>query len=141
MQAAAAGIAAGALASGAPVLLAGGTQMIAVAALLRRLAGLGFAPDPGGLLAVGTTRWVVDDPTADASGLMRDVGDEPLLATPLSFADSPHAQLRRYEDYLVKEGVGAGGAVIAAAITANIDCAQIAQRVETMYEQMFLVRN
>jgi NaMN:DMB phosphoribosyltransferase len=120
------------------VLLAGGTQMIAVAALLRRLAAVGQCPDSTGLVAVGTTRWVAEDPTADAAGLMRDAANDPLLATPLSFAASAHAQLRRYEDHLVKEGVGAGGAVIAAALTADISCDQIAARVEAMYEQMFL---
>jgi uncharacterized protein (TIGR00303 family) len=139
MQAATSGIAAGAIDLGTPVLLAGGTQMIAVVALLRRLAAAGLCPDPTGLIAVGTTRWVVEDPTADAAGLMRDVGDDPLLATPLSFAESVHAQLRRYEDYLVKEGVGAGGAAIAAALAADVSSDQIAARVEAMYEQMFLV--
>jgi uncharacterized protein (TIGR00303 family) len=140
MQPVAAGIAAGALACGTPVLLAGGTQMIAVVALLRRLAARGRCIDPTGLLGVATTRWVVDDPTADAAGLMRDLGDDPLLATPLSFADSRHEALRRYEDYLVKEGVGAGGAVVAAALAADISCAQIMQRVEAIYEEMFLER-
>jgi len=139
MQAGAAGIAAGAIAAGAPVLLAGGTQMIAVTALLWRLADLGSCPEPAGMLAVGTTRWVVDDPTADAAGLMRDVGDEPLLATALTFADSRHTQLRRYEEYLVKEGVGAGGAAIAAALAANVSCTEVAERVENMYEEMFLI--
>jgi uncharacterized protein (TIGR00303 family) len=138
MQAAAAGIAAGSLDRGTPVLFAGGTQMIAVVALLRRLVAVGRCPDPTGMIAVGTTRWVVADPTADAAGLMGEVGDDPLLATPLSFAASSHAPLRRYEDYLVKEGVGAGGALIAAALAADISCEQVVARVESIYEQMFL---
>ncbi len=137
MQPAAAGLAAGAIAAGTPVLLAGGTQMIAVAALLRQLAAVDRCANPIGMIAVGTTRWVVEDPTADAAGLMRDVGADPLLATPLSFASSAHQPLRSYEDYLVKEGVGAGGAVIAAALAAEITCAQVMEQVEAMYERMF----
>ena len=71
MQPAAAGIAAGALGAGCPVLLAGGTQMIAVLALLQRLkrtASLFGGPAASAstpMLAVATTRWIVDDPLSD----------------------------------------------------------------------------
>jgi uncharacterized protein (TIGR00303 family) len=134
MQAAAAGLAAGALEAGAPVLLAGGTQMIAVVALLRRLAERGSAPDPAaGRVGVATTRWVVEDPTADAVGLMREVSHVPLLATPLSFQNARFASLRAYEENLVKEGVGAGGACVAAALTAGVTPDALLARVEEIY--------
>ena len=133
MQAAAAGIASGAGLGGAPVLLAGGTQMIAVLALLHRLAAAGRA-EAIESIAVATTRWVVEDPTADAAGLMRDVSVEPLLATGLSFAASHYPALRRYEEHLVKEGVGAGGAAVAAALAADLGCAALLERVECLFE-------
>ncbi|MBM2812404.1 MAG: hypothetical protein HW416_3163 [Chloroflexi bacterium] len=136
MQAAAAGIAAGALDGNVPVLLAGGSQMVAVLALLRRIEALGRPHIPQGSVAVGTTRWVVDDPTADVVGLMGEVGGGPLIATTLSFADSSHAALRRYEDFLVKEGVGAGGAAIAATLCAGITCAELLERTERIYERV-----
>ncbi len=139
MQPVAAGIAAGVMAEGLPVLLAGGTQMIAVAALLGRLVALGTCPDFQGSLAVGTTRWVAEDPTADAPGLMREVGEEPLLASGLSFAASPHPGLRRYEEYLVKEGVGAGGAAIAAALAADVTTDRLQRAVETLYERILVL--
>lgn len=134
MQAAAAGLAAGALEAGAPVLLAGGTQMIAVLCLLHRLAELGYAPDPADRVAVATTRWVVADPTADAPGLMREASCCPLLATPLSFQKARFASLRAYEENLVKEGVGAGGACVAAALTAGVTPESVLARVEEIYE-------
>lgn len=136
MQAAAAGLAAGALARGRPVLLAGGTQMVAVLALLSALHQAGTALSPDGNLAVATTRWVVDDPTSDAVGLMAEVGACPLLASTLSFAGSRHLQLRRYEDYLVKEGVGAGGAAVAAALAADVSPTALAERVEALYDAL-----
>jgi uncharacterized protein (TIGR00303 family) len=111
MQPLAAGIAAAAIESGADVLLAGGSQMVAVAALLQALHG------PAALhhVAVGTTRWVLVDPAADVAGLAADVLPElPLLAANLDFSASRHAGLRAYEQCLVKEGVGAGGACLAA---------------------------
>lgn len=136
MQAAAAGIAAGAADVDTPVLLAGGTQMAAVLGLVARLAARGIVPGPTTHLAVATTRWVVDDPTADLVGLMADLGGNPLLATPLCFAASRHEGLRRYEDYLVKEGVGAGGAAVAAALAAGVSCEALAARVEQLYERL-----
>ena len=101
------------------VLLAGGTQMLAVYALARAIAkykNLTWNPDA---IVVGTTRWVVEDPTGNTVDLALDVGDVPLLATALSFATSQFPQLRAYEQGFVKEGVGAGGAAIAAHLYRN----------------------
>lgn len=96
------------------VLLAGGTQMLAVYALAAAIArhySLPWCPDR---IAVGTTRWVAEDPTGDTVGLANVVGPVPLLATQLSFAASRYPQLRIYEEGFVKEGVGAGACAIAA---------------------------
>lgn len=136
MQPVVAGIAAAACQSGTPVLLAGGTQMVAVLALLHALGRAGRAPLPIDAIAVATTRWVTEDPTADIGGLMAEVGQEPLLATPLSFESSAHPLLRRYEDYLVKEGVGAGGACVAAHLTEGISCEAILARVDRLYAEI-----
>jgi uncharacterized protein (TIGR00303 family) len=96
------------------VLLAGGTQMLAVYALAQAIARheqLVWEPDQ---VIVGTTRWVAEDPTGDAVGLAHEIGTVPLLATQLSFAQSRYPQLRAYEQGFVKEGVGAGGCGIMA---------------------------
>lgn len=100
------------------VLLAGGTQMLAVYALARSIAqaeNLCWQPEQA---VVGTTRWVAEDATGDTIGLA-ELLEVPLLATNLSFADSRYAQLRVYEQGYVKEGVGAGGCAIAAHLFAN----------------------
>lgn len=96
------------------VLLGGGTQMLAVYALIQRICEfhqLDFNPAN---IAVGTTRWVAEDPTGDTLGLANSIGEVPLLATQLSFRDSQYSQLQSYEQGYVKEGVGAGGLAIAA---------------------------
>jgi uncharacterized protein (TIGR00303 family) len=101
------------------VLLAGGTQMLAVYALARVIATyqkLVWNPDA---IAIGTTRWVAEDPTSKTIDLALAVQDVPLLATQLSFAKSKFPQLRAYEQGFVKEGVGAGGAAIAAHLYQN----------------------
>ncbi|MDY6782695.1 MAG: TIGR00303 family protein [Cyanobacteriota bacterium] len=113
MQVAAAGIAIAASRT-RDVLLAGGTQMLAVYALsdaIARFYDLSWEPER---IVVGTTPWVTKDATSDAVGLARAVGDVPLLTAPLNFTASRYDQLRAYERGYVKEGVGAGGSAIAA---------------------------
>lgn len=112
------------------VLLAGGTQMLAVYALARAIAvtqGWDWYPDN---VVVGTTRWVAEDPTGDTVGLAELIGDVPLLATQLSFAESRHSQLRAYEQGFVKEGVGAGGCAIAAHLYQNWGQGELLQAID-----------
>lgn len=97
----------------AGVLLAGGTQMLAVHALMQALADQYQLPWQAEQVVVGTTRWVATDPTGDTVGLAQQLS-APLVATQLSFANSQHAALRAYEQGYVKEGVGAGGCAISA---------------------------
>jgi uncharacterized protein (TIGR00303 family) len=131
MQPLAAGIALGATAAGCDVLLAGGSQMLAVAALIDALHG------PGALerLAIGTTRWIVQDPAADVAGLARDIApDLPVLAANLDFSRSRHAGLRAYEQWLVKEGVGAGGACIAALLNTGVSIEHLEAAIDATYD-------
>jgi uncharacterized protein (TIGR00303 family) len=123
----------------AGVMLAGGTQMLAVYALTRAISfrmptaahqyNLVWNPER---IVVGTTRWVAEDATGDTVGLAETIGDVPLLATQLSFANSQFPQLRAYEQGFVKEGVGAGGAAIAASLYQNWTQTDLLSRVEAL---------
>jgi uncharacterized protein (TIGR00303 family) len=133
MQPVVAGMALGATRGGCDVLLAGGSQMLAVAALLRALDG------ERGLerIAVGTTRWIVQDPAADVTGLTADISpDLPLLAANLDFSASRHAGLREYERFMVKEGVGAGGACIAALLATGASLEALHERIDATYDEL-----
>ena len=112
MQAVAVGMAIGASRT-TGVMLGGGTQMLAVYALIQAIVG---QFEPGNLenITVGTTNWVALDSTGDTVGLAELIGGVPLLATGLSFAPSIYPFLRVYEQGYVKEGVGAGACAIAA---------------------------
>jgi len=92
-----------------PVLMAGGTQMTAVLAVVNAL-----NPDVLCNAAVGTTRWVVSDASSDIRGIVSQIADVPVLAADLDFGSSRFDGLKAYEKGIVKEGVGAGGASIAA---------------------------
>lgn len=114
------------------VLLAGGTQMLAVYALIEAIAdryALAWQPEQ---IVVGTTRWVAEDKTGDTVGLAQTVGKVPLLATQLSFAASSYPQLQVYEQGFVKEGVAAGGSAIAAHLTLGWNQNQLLQAIEAL---------
>lgn len=117
------------------VLLAGGTQMLAVCALARAVAKRYSLPWQPEQIVVGTTRWVAEDPTCDTVGLAKLIGDIPLIATQLSFATSRYASLRKYEAGYVKEGVAAGGCAIAASLYQNWQEPQILSAVEQLLEK------
>ena len=119
------------------VILAGGTQMLAVYALMQALVlayELTWQPQA---IVVGTTRWVAEDFTGQTVELAEMVGPVPLLATQLSFAASKYAQLRAYEQGYVKEGVGAGGCAISAHLTLGWDQTQLLQSVEALVERLY----
>jgi uncharacterized protein (TIGR00303 family) len=111
------------------VLLAGGTQMLAVYALIQAIAAEKKLPWNPEQVIVGTTRWVAEDPTGDTIGLAK-ILKAPLVATRLSFAASRYATLRAYEQGFVKEGVGAGGCAIAAHLYQNWGQARLLQAIE-----------
>jgi uncharacterized protein (TIGR00303 family) len=133
MQAVVAGMAIAA-SRGCGVLLAGGTQMLAVYALAQSIAQIYELPWQPEQVVVGTTRWVAEDPTGDTVGLAQ-ILQAPLLATQLSFANSQYAHLRAYEQGYVKEGVGAGGCAIAAHLYQGWDQLQLLKAVEAVAAQ------
>ena len=101
VQAAVLGTATGALGSGTEVVLAGGTQMIAVAALLRH----------GGLelpLELATTRFVAEDPAVDLAEVSAryELG---VTVTDPGFEHGEHVAVARYLAGEAKEGVAMGG--------------------------------
>ena len=108
MMPAFAGLVVGAAAQ-VPVLMAGGTQMTAVLAVINAL-----NPDVLCNVAIGTTRWIISDLTSDLKGIVAQISDVPILAADIDFGSSRFEGLKAYEKGIVKEGVGAGGATIAA---------------------------
>jgi uncharacterized protein (TIGR00303 family) len=92
-----------------PVLMAGGTQMCAVLAIIKAL-----NRNVLDNVAIGTTRWVASDRSSDLKGIIAQFADVPILAADIDFRNSSFGGLKAYETGIVKEGVGAGGAVIAA---------------------------
>ncbi|MEL6815210.1 MAG: nicotinate mononucleotide-dependent phosphoribosyltransferase CobT, partial [Cyanobacteria bacterium J06598_3] len=116
------------------VLLAGGSQMLAVYALIKALAQEQSIRWDAQQVVVGTTRWVIEDTSADTILIAKNVG-APYLASQINFSQSPYFQLRAYEQGFVKEGVGAGGCAIAAHLHKNWTKTQLRHAVEAVLRE------
>lgn len=126
-----AGIAKGALAAGSRVMLAGGTQMTAVLALLEKLR----VPLKG--LCIGTTSYLLMDSSSDLAGLVKNVSPSiPILSCDLRLGASTKPGLRAFAQGFVKEGVGAGGASVAALLKSDkLTGKMLMKAIERQYEQ------
>lgn len=89
-------------------VLAGGTQMVSVLSVIKHL---GLERD----VSIATTRYVAEDKSANFREMTEILGYQAFAADP-GFGNSRRKGLRMYEDGDVKEGVGAGGAMFAAAM-------------------------
>jgi uncharacterized protein (TIGR00303 family) len=116
-----------------PVLMAGGTQMSAVLAIVNAL-----EPSILDNVAIGTTRWIITDKSADLKGIVNQIADVPILAADLDFSQSNFDGLKAYEAGAVKEGVGAGGAAIAAMLKSkgSITKKILLREIEKNYEKI-----
>lgn len=116
-----------------PVLMAGGTQMGAVLSVVKAI-----NPSVLDNVAIGTTRWIMIDKTADLKGIITQIADVPILAADLDFGQSRFEGLRAYEAGAVKEGVGAGGAAIAAMAKSegSITKDTLLMEIESNYERL-----
>jgi uncharacterized protein (TIGR00303 family) len=110
MMAAVLGLIAGFQGTNVSVVLAGGTQMIAVYALAKHL-GLNTEK-----LAIATTRYVAEDKSANFMELTEILGVPVIYIADPGFGKSCLRGLHRYEAGTIKEGAGAGGAMYLAGL-------------------------
>jgi len=122
-----AGLIAGATSNGTAVTLAGGSQMVAAAALARH-AGVD-AP-----LRLATTSFVAADETFDVRA-GADALDLSLAVTDPGFDRGDHVAFERYRQGEAKEGVGMGGALWLAE-RAGVSMADVRDGVREYYDRL-----
>lgn len=122
-----AGVATGAIETGVDLTLAGGTQMLAAAALVRH-AGI-EAP-----FRVATTSFVAADETAAVRETATSL-DVNLAVTDPGFEHGDHVAFERYLAGVAKEGVGMGGALWLAE-RKGIDMSQVRDRIVSVYDRV-----
>jgi len=118
--------------SSVPVTLAGGTQMTAVCSVIK-----GIDPEfDFSDLCITTTIFVAEDETADINYIARQIADINIFAVDPEFEKSSVAGLKSYLDGSVKEGVGAGGAMMAAMLK-DINVDDIRVKIEDLCNKIF----
>ena len=114
------------------VLLAGGSQMIAIYTLLNQLSTQ-YAWNFKNVV-IGTTRWIVNDTTSQFLKLAQTVPTPPIISSAFSFKHSRFQQFTLFEQGYVKEGVGAGGCLIAAHLYQHWHQRTILEAMEALLE-------
>ncbi|MGQ9469482.1 MAG: nicotinate mononucleotide-dependent phosphoribosyltransferase CobT [Nitrososphaerales archaeon] len=118
-----------------PVILAGGTQMAAIVALISRI-----RPTILRNIAVGTTNYIIEDSTSSIGWLIDQSANIPIFGADPGLSESKKEGLRAYGSGFVREGVGAGGATLAAMlkskgkITTDVIRAEIDRNYEKIVE-------
>ncbi|WP_404809760.1 MULTISPECIES: nicotinate mononucleotide-dependent phosphoribosyltransferase CobT [Metallosphaera] len=110
-------------------ILAGGTQMAAVSAVIKEL-----SPEKLNSVGIITTKWIVNDTTARLMELVKTLGVK-LSHANLDLSQSQHEGLRVYERGFVKEGVGAGGAM-ALAMANGVTSENLVKKIDAFYSDL-----
>jgi NaMN:DMB phosphoribosyltransferase len=98
------------------VILAGGTQMLAVLQLAKHI---GYNTKNS---AIGCTSYIVDDSQAKFLETLYQIDNIAVLSCDPCLHNSQHFGFRSYADGFVKEGAGAGGAIIASLLKTENNC-------------------
>ena len=113
---------------GRDVILAGGTQMLAVAALLKAMG------EDLERFMIATTKWVINDKSSTFKETAKEIGVMYYYAN-LDFSKCRFKGLQDYERGYVKEGVGAGGATWLA-MKRGFSERDVVEKVEELYEKL-----
>lgn len=127
------GLACGISGSGSNVMLAGGTQMTAVIAVISAM------NRALGNICIGTTCYVANDPLSDIQGIANEIcSDFPICAVDLHFDDSERPGLSAFANGFVKDGAGAGGVSILAMLKSrgSLTGTSILRSIETEYDKL-----
>jgi NaMN:DMB phosphoribosyltransferase len=130
MLATVAGCIVGAAATGSTVMLGGGTQMAAAAAVARHA---GVEQE----LQLATTPYIMADDSAEI-GLLADDLEVDITVTDPGFGESTHSSMTGYTGGEVKEGAGMGGA-LALLDRTDVSMSELRDRVGALSERLLAV--
>jgi len=114
------------------VVLAGGTQMTAVLAFASKI---GFNEDN---TAIGTTSYITSDQNANFKNLVSEIADIPALAVDPGLKHSKFPGLKAFSEGFAKEGVGAGGSILASMLKTGNSSKQFLELAEKEYDRLFI---
>ena len=112
------------------VMLAGGTQMIAVLAFASKI---GFTETN---TAIGTTSYVTNDASANFKSILQKITNVPALSIDPKLKNSKYSGLRAFSEGFAKEGVGAGGSIITSLLKTGNKPEKILEMIEKEYSRL-----
>ena len=113
------------------VMLAGGTQMMAVLAFASKI---GFNKEN---TVIGTTSYITNDESANFTNLVEKIADVPAISINPGLENSRYSGLKAFSEGFAKEGVGAGGSIISSMIKTGNDSTKYLDLVEKEYRRLF----
>jgi len=113
------------------VMLAGGTQMAAVLAFASKIE---FNEQN---TAIGTTSYISNDNSANFKSLVTEIADIPGITVNPGLENSKFSGLKAFSQGFAKEGVGAGGSIIASMIKTGNDSTDFLILSEKEYHRLF----
>ncbi len=87
-------------------------------------------------VAIGTTSYIVNDKTANLLDVVKSISDIPVLSINPKLENSKFDGLHAYSKGFVKEGVGAGGSMIASVLKTGIDSKKLLELVDKEYSRV-----
>lgn len=113
------------------VVLCGGTQMAAVLAFAKKI---GFNENNS---AIGTTCYITNDETANFLQIISQIADIPILVINPKLENSKFEGIQAFSKGFAKEGVGAGGSMIASMLKTGTNSEKLLELIEKEYERVF----
>lgn len=114
----------------ARIILAGGTQMLAVLALASKMGCAHHA------VSLATTSYIAEDAKLDMVRRADLISSVPVLWTDPLLDKSAHAGLRAYAAGFAKEGAGAGGVMVAARVKTGAGPKQMLNAIDAEYSTL-----
>jgi len=117
-----------------PLVLAGGTQMVAVLLIVDRMLKLMGGTMKSSNLSLCTTKWIAEEKESDIKALL-ELFSLPINAyyADFDFSLTTHPALKLYDEGEAKEGVGAGGALMYGFLN-GLSKEQITKQVESFLQ-------
>lgn len=116
------------------VMLSGGTQMSAVLAFASKV---GFNEKN---TAIGTTSYITNDPNANFKEQIKQIADIPGISVDPGLQNSKFPGLKAFSEGFAKEGVGAGGSIIASMVKSGFESDKFLNLAEKEYERIFTLQ-
>lgn len=113
------------------VMLAGGTQMLAVLAFASKI---GFNEEN---TVIGTTSYITNDESANFTSLVEKIANIASISVNPGLENSRYSGLRAFSEGFAKEGVGAGGSIISSMIKTGNDSTKYLDLAENEYHRLF----